>query len=186
VFEAPKDARVETDFALGKAALLELGPRWPCSLSFDELQQRAEASLAGEQVNWAPDEDSRETLQGFLLNLYAAGVVHFRTYCPPAAAVAGDRPVATPVARWQIQHSHFVTTNLHQAIEVEDEIGRHLLSRLDGTRDRAALVEELREFIQSKGAIEKLGSSDVEIRRAIGQQLEKNLHALARLGLLVE
>ena len=43
-------------------------------------------------------------------------------------------------------------TNLrHTSVRIEDELGRRLVTLLDGTRDRAALAAELRAFLVDRG-----------------------------------
>ena len=44
----------------------------------------------------------------------------------PMARKASERPVASPVARWQAQHGNSVSNLFHVAVKVEDEIGRSL------------------------------------------------------------
>ena len=43
-------------------------------------------------------------------------------------------------------------TNLrHASVRIEDDLGRRLVTLLDGTRDRAALAAELRTFLVEHG-----------------------------------
>jgi hypothetical protein len=65
-----------------------------------------------------------------------------------------------------------VTTLLHTSVELRDPIAKRLLELLDGSRDRAALIDEL---------LPLMGSS----RETLAPALDQNLEALARLGLLV-
>jgi hypothetical protein len=139
-----------------------------------------QAGLAGEI-----DERSRERLRGFLLQLYSAGVVELRTSLPPAAWTAGPKPAASPVARWQIERGNFVTTLLHSAVQVEDEVGRSLLQWLDGTLDRQALLEKLWLLLKSKDALRIPGGDEAAVRRQLQSELETNLAKLAKLGLLI-
>jgi hypothetical protein len=68
---------------------------------------------------------------------------------------------------------------------VEDEIGRCLLSQLDGTRDRLTLAEEVRRLIESKDAYVESDAPPQDRCRKILEDLDRNLNKLARLGLLV-
>jgi hypothetical protein len=79
--------------------------------------------------------------------------------------------VASPLARIQARAGETVTTLLHTSIEIRDPVARRLLVLLDGTRDRAALTEEL---------LPLTGGS----RETLALALDQNLLALARLGLL--
>jgi hypothetical protein len=87
------------------------------------------------------------------------------------------------LARWQAARGQFVTTAFHLTIKLEDAIGRKLLTALDGTRDRTALVEELLPLLQSQSPLPP-DQADA-MRHEIKSKLEPNLETLARLGLLI-
>jgi hypothetical protein len=72
----------------------------------------------------------------------------------------------------------------HIAVKIEDEIGRSLLTWLDGTLDRKALLEKLWGFLESKKALDLPDGDESAARRELETNLEKNLEKLARLGLL--
>ncbi len=180
VFETRTGARFQTDFQQGKAALARLRAAWPSPVAFDELVRELAQPGAGAE---APVEDLPGKLADFLLELYGGGMVQFHTTRPICAATPGVRPVASPVARWQAARGHFVTTAFHLTIKLEDEIGRKLLTSLDGTRDRAALVKALLPLLKSNAPS---APGDLEtIQREIEAKLEPNLETLARLGLLI-
>jgi hypothetical protein len=92
------------------------------------------------------------------------------------------------LARLQAENEDTVATLRHTGVRVEGALERALLRRLDGTRDRAALVAELAALVES-GEIgrDQVGvtSGDAhELRRALREGLERNLARLGRLGLL--
>jgi methyltransferase-like protein/SAM-dependent methyltransferase len=179
-YESPRGAKIETDFALGQAALLELDAVWPQSLPFGDLATKAATRLGN-----APQPSDAEALRKFLLQLYAANIVEFRASTPTFTTQVSDRPVANPIARWQATHGDFVTSLFHIAVKVEDEIGRHLLTWLDGTHDHAALTEKLWELLRSKNALNNLEGNERKTREMLAGELDKNLKKLARFGLLV-
>jgi hypothetical protein len=184
-YQTPKGARCETDFALGKAALAVMEAAWPMPFSFDDLLNQATMRLRQEGF---PDENSgqsRESLPGFLLELYTAGVVEFRAGLFPIARTVSERPVASPIARWQAQRGDLVTTVFHITVKVEDEIGRSLLRWLDGTLDRKALLEKIWDLLKSRDALVMPDGNEAAARQELEQKLEENLARLARLGLLV-
>src|SRR5205823_8111828 len=122
------------------------------------------------------------TLAEILLHAYSAGLVELRVHIPRFALEPGERPVASRLARWQIDKGDTrVMTLLHGNSEVKDPLGRQLIRLLDGTRDRAALRQELAAFIRTQlpagpdlqAALERLPAS-----------LEKSLVTLARQALL--
>lgn len=182
-FKTPKGAECATDYSLAKAALAVLATDE--YVRFDDLQTRAEKMLREAGINADQDGDERKKLAGFFLSLYGAGVVEFRTRLPSMVRTAGQRPVVSPLARWQVQHCEFATSQLHVAVQVEDEIGKCLLSSLDGTVDRVALREKLWQLLKAKNALVISNGDEAAARRKVESDLDENLEKLARLGLLV-
>ena len=56
-----------------------------------------------------------------------------------------DKPEASALARYMLEHSDSVTTLLHSTVAVGDAAGRQLIALCDGTRDHAALVRGMFE-----------------------------------------
>jgi methyltransferase-like protein len=184
-YQTPGGARCETDFAAGKAALALMVAAWPMPFSFDDLLDRAMMQLRQEGF---PDDSNarlRENFLEFLLNLYSAGIVEFRTGLSPATRTASERPLASPIARWQAQRGSLVTTVFHIPVKLEDEIGRSLLLWLDGTLDRNALLVKLWDMLKSKDALILPGGNETVARQELATKLDQNLQKLADLGLLV-
>src|SRR3954451_18448960 len=86
-----------------------------------------------------------------------------------AARDPGERPVASPLARWQAEHGPDLTSLAYTTVRMEEPAARALFALLDGTRDRAAIRAALHE----RTGVE-LSDSD----------LAANLAELARLFLL--
>jgi SAM-dependent methyltransferase len=110
-------------------------------------------------------------VEAILMSAFAGGMVELYAAPPAVAAEPGERPTASPLARIQARSGGMVASLRHTSVELRDEIARRLLILLDGTRDRAALIEEL---VLLTGAP----------REALAPALEQNLTALARLALL--
>jgi hypothetical protein len=91
-------------------------------------------------------------------------------------ATPGDRPRASALARHQARSGHLVTNLRHAAVRIEDDLGRRLVTLLDGSRDHAALTTDLRGFLEENG--ERLADEDLR------DGLQRSLQGLARLGLL--
>jgi hypothetical protein len=85
--------------------------------------------------------------------------------------------VASPLARLQARYRPVVTTLRHTLVELDDAIDRCVLLLLDGTRNRDALMEGVREF-QRSGAV----SSDDPLT---ADSLEVRLGRLAKEALLL-
>jgi SAM-dependent methyltransferase len=76
------------------------------------------------------------------LMLFRRGFVDVRTV-PGVAVRAGDKPLVSPLVRYQVQQGWNVSTLLHTSLEISNEAGREFLLLLDGTRDRDALAREM-------------------------------------------
>ncbi len=183
-YVAAKGARCATDLPLGKAALEVLSEHQFMPIPFVELIAGAGAKLAaaGIQPN---DRDPHRELSEFLLQLHGAGTVDFHTWLPRSARRVSERPVVSALVRWQIQHQHYVTSQFHASIRIEDEIGRLILVSLDGTLDHAALLEKVLALLKAKNALTATAGDEATIRRTVETNLQENLEKLARLGLLV-
>jgi methyltransferase-like protein/2-polyprenyl-3-methyl-5-hydroxy-6-metoxy-1,4-benzoquinol methylase len=180
-FRGGKGGVVATDHPLAKAAFLHLGRIYPEKLHFKELLAKAR-SLVDMEVEADDAVRNKETkvLAEILLQTYASNLL---------VTEVSERPVASPLARLQVQHGTTVTNMLHVNLEFEGVLLKRLLLALDGTRDRAALLRELSELVDS-GQVElqkdEQTVTDPEKRlRILSDGLEENLARLAQSALLV-
>ncbi len=156
-------------------------------MPFPEVRDRARARLAGlaQSLAAAGDGETR-ALAEILFEAYAAGLVELHTFMPALALEPGERPTASPLARLQASREArpLVSTLLHTPVLVEDPLGRYALQLLDGTRDRMALLADLRRWVREQGRAMTAPEAGpvVEVSPA---RLEERLHGLAHLGLLV-
>jgi hypothetical protein len=83
--------------------------------------------------------------------------------------IPGLRPRASALARIQARRGARITTLRHSVVEIQDPLARELISLLDGTRDRAALLAELQAFAGPEPLLlEALDANLVKLaRRAI-------------------
>jgi SAM-dependent methyltransferase len=124
-----------------RRALHELASHAPAALSFGALAARATEGCA------PPPSGMLDSLAAELLDLWLATSAIDLLAAPPAlSAVAGDRPVACPLARWQAMHGGIITNRLHQEVQMPDAIVRWVLARLDGTRAQRDLAREARSL----------------------------------------
>jgi hypothetical protein len=84
-------------------------------------------------------------------------------------------PRATVLARRQACAGETVTNLRHASVRIEDDLGRRLVTLLDGTRDRAALAAQLRTHLLDQGR---------PVPADLADSLERSLQGLARLALL--
>lgn len=98
------------------------------------------------------------------LELFRRGIVDVQTH-PGVAVRAGERPVASPLARYEAERRYpLVTTLDHRALSADDPAWLDFLKLLDGTRDRGRLA------------------ADSGLDTA---QVEERLERMARLALLM-
>jgi hypothetical protein len=68
-----------------------------------------------------------------------------------------------------------VTNLRHTSVRIEDDLGRRLVTLLDGSRDRAALAADLRAFLANRGD---------PVPADLADALDRSLEGLAGLALL--
>jgi SAM-dependent methyltransferase len=127
--------------------------------------ESGEAPVPFETLRERRGADAGELAEA-LVGAFDEGNVSFHAVPSPAARVAGERPVASALARSQARPGAIVTTLENHVVRINDEPTAALLGLLDGTRDRAAIREEF------PGELTE-------------ESLEAALAKLAELGLLV-
>ncbi len=189
-FTGPKNSSLKTDNPLIKAAMVALIEAWPQALHFNVLLARArEACGRGSTQEIASIHGDARTLGEMLLRAYAGGIIELHIYPPRFVSQPSERPVASPLVRLQSREGGRVTNLRHYSIAVEDPLGRHLLQLLDGSRDRAALLNDLGALVESGVvSVQKDGepvTDPREVQTLLATELEQNLVKVAQLALLV-
>lgn len=192
-FRSPNGATVATSNAVTKAALLLLAQRWPLGLAFEELVVAARSKLAASSgVNGDAATLSKDThiLGSDLLQCYAADVAELRVRAPRLCLIPSARPIASPLARLQVERDATVTNLLHGAVLL-DAFGSRLLRLLDGTRDKEALVAAMAELVAT-GRLQMTHQSGESLIAALTQEeilrksVDENLTKLAKSALLLD
>lgn len=174
-FGLSSGATISIDLPVAKAALAHLGEVWPKSVGFEDLLDHVHQACSGVT---ASDLDTELLGLGeAILRIYGADLLNLHSYAPSAATAVGAYPISSPVARWQAQKSSTVTTLRHTTVELQDALVRHLVSLLDGTRNRRVLLDAIRAECERQ----RSGTS-VSVTPEV---LEQKLGELARLALLV-
>lgn len=178
---------------LGKAALSELALAARKPMSFDTLVERVRQRFAGAaQTVTAPHESELSVrLAEAAAEWFAMRLVDLHGYCPPVATIAGERPLASAVARFQAQRGWRRVTNLfHRPIGLDDELAGRTIALLDGRHDRATIVEALIEPVLSGNVKVRIAgrplSDPKEIRPLLAERVEVCLADFARHALLVD
>ena len=181
-FQLPDDETIQTDQLLAQTALHILGERRPAAVSFRELLAEARARSG------VGDPDAL-ALAEFLLVAEGMLIVEFSAHAPRIAAGVSERPIASPLARWQISRGRPLTNLWHSPVKMDDPIIRHLFTLLDGTHDRAALADELAEFMVDRELFPRRGDTVLRdpaaLRQLLASHMDANLERFARLCLLV-
>jgi Predicted methyltransferase regulatory domain/Methyltransferase domain len=162
-FVGPTGSKLTTDHPLVIDALQRAAGAWPAALWVGDL-------LGSEAT-----ADQRGALCDALLRSYAANLVALHVHPPRPTTTPGAAPRATALARHQARAGGTVTNLRHASVRIEDDLGRRLVTLLDGTRDRAALAGELRTFIADQGR---------PVPGDLAESLDRSLQGLARLALL--
>lgn len=185
IFVGEENGKIEIDHPLIKTALFYLGKIWTRSAEFSEIIENCRKILSEQSGGEAEiSEKDKKILTDVLFQAFCSGLLRFYVHEPRYATKVSEKPVASPIARWQVEHNQAVSTLLCTSVEIQDSLARELVRILDGTRDHERLVADLTEFINS----EKFDESE-EIKNTILQylpeQLENNLKNFAGMALLV-
>lgn len=138
-FRGPGDLVLKTRDPLYRAALRILGKRWPRTVPFSELRDAARTLVGGEADT---ARDTRELGTRLLTTYTASRFIELHVQPPAFTLTPGERPVASPFARWRVKNGGRVTNLRHQNVSLS-KAERELLLLLDGTRDRAALAAHI-------------------------------------------
>ncbi len=170
-FTGERGSLARTDWDIVKAALIALTERWPERIPYPQVVGLALAKLGREQT---PDDASR--LAQMITTVWMTGMVELFGHVPRYTPTPSERPVATPLARFQMKQGMLATTLLHTTMHFEDAPSQLLLQLLDGSRDREQLAEAVQEAFPADNRPDPV---------ALREGLERNLNRLANAGMLI-
>ncbi len=185
-FQNASGMTVATTSVLCKVAMLLLAEAWPGTLPFMELLGAAVARLGR-----GPASADAESLALSLLNTYlSSDLVELHAMPVRFARVPGEWPIALSHARVAASEGRGVVANRrHEPVRLAD-FARQLLPLLDGTRDRAALLDALAAKSHAgELTVQKAGrpvATAPELRNALADLLGSTLASLAEDTLLAE
>jgi methyltransferase-like protein len=180
-FRVPNGGRMAIDLPLAKSAILHLGEMYPVPVRFCDLM----AAARDREGIPASDEDESQVL-GMLCQVYSVGLIEIHAAAPSFVRHAGEKPTASPLARLQLQKGiELVTSYRHRIIHVEAGLSRELILRLDGTRDRKALFDDLTAWALANPAPGQPPLAAAEVRELFLQRLEPGLDNVGAMGLLL-
>ena len=141
-FTTATGLRLGTPQPLAKAALLHLGEAWPDFVQLEELVAAACERLRAAGADAEPAAEDIARLKTNLLECCLGQVVSL--HAEPAAFVSqpSERPMASPLARYQAESGDVVASRRHEPVRLEP-FNRQVLRHLDGTLNREQLTERL-------------------------------------------
>jgi SAM-dependent methyltransferase len=157
------------DERLLQAILDVLQERAPRLLEFGELTALVRQGPQAAALHERGPDIFRELAFGAA----RAGALDLHVRAPGFTVEPGERPLASPVARLQLEHGPLVTSLWHDSVNLDDEIGARLLALLDGTRGRSELVDAMGGLLEGDELPARM------------RALERHLELLGKLALLV-
>jgi len=152
------------DTAMARAMLQWLVEIAPRAAAVDEIKAR----LANRA--WSSSM-AHASVEGLLADACFAGAVQLHVHPPTLAIAAGERPLASPIVRWQAARQEQVTNLRHETMMLKDPAARRLLAVLDGSRTRAELADTV-----------DIGASDA---LAAEHRVDEYVRQFAKHGLLI-
>ena len=126
-----------------KTALRRMMDLWPRTVTLDDLFSAVQENTKGISAS-STSIDSPETLARTMLALYGAGLVRPMKTVPTYADDVSRNPRATAVVRAAAEKGTQIVNQWHENISGLSADETFLLSRLDGSLDAAALVDDFR------------------------------------------
>jgi len=189
-FAGEAGGMLATSSSITKAAFAVLHSYWPEAIAFDQLYARACAALGrADTMGAAMTNPEFAMLVNDFLRAFLAGVAGL--HCAPSGARndVSECPVAFAPARYYAGRGRRKLPNARHNVVTLDDFLADLLPLLDGTRSRAALVDQLTGRLtrgnpetQQSGAI--LGDPE-KARKFATDELPGALARLRELAFLV-
>jgi len=180
-FKGPDGRALSTDAPIAKAALAFLESECPSSIPYRELAEKA--AQASSQPH------TEDQLRAILWAGCCNGLIELELMAPAFSLYAGEKPLASPLARYQVRTRTKVSTLRQGNVEISGALEKYLLQLLDGTRTRAQLVAHLMPMTEAGPIfLEEQGQQVRDPRRReemLGTKLDENLRKLGRLALLM-
>lgn len=185
-FKGGDDAIFSTNHPLSKAAMVYLHKISPRAVPFGQLVTEAVKTLE-------PDTelDMAEETIALAANIlkaygYSGSLMRLHMMEPDFVTDLSERPVASPVARWQAVDSTYITNLWHERVELED-MSRFILRHLDGQNNYDDILEKILAMYK-EGTFKVKFKKKVTKKQApkiIAGDLEKRIKAIAEAALLI-
>jgi methyltransferase-like protein len=187
-FRSPSGLVLSTNRPLLKAAIEVLCEAWPGTLPFPELLSRSRAA-AGLTDPGTAEADGRNLAGGLVDSYLSSDMVELHGAPIVVANTAGEKPLALPSARIRAEEGRPVSNRRHELVRLND-LERCLLTLLDGSRDRAALVEECLAVVATgRLRLDRDGQEvrdPTDVKATLTAIIDQPLTALAKQALLID
>jgi methyltransferase-like protein len=188
-YRTPSGLQLATNRPILKAAMSALVEVWPGTLAFDELLRRSRERLGVAVASPEQGPDEAQLASGLLDSYMGSDLVEFHGAAVTLARTPGEKPLAPLSTRLGAAEGRAVANRRHEVVRLPD-FARHLLALLDGTRDRAALLEELIRLTEA-GEVRvqresRLVTDPAELRVALSELLEQALNNIAANALITQ
>jgi methyltransferase-like protein len=181
-FKTATGITLSTNHPWLRGTMRALASVYPRSVSYAELAERVRGHLAA-GIEW-----SEASFQQGLHRCALSALVVIHLHDPEFVSEAGERPIASPLARFQARQGRWPTNRRHRNVELS-VLEHTLLPALDGTSDRAALVEMLAAKVAGGVPLQdetgQTVSEPARVREVLEHAVENALRRLAWSALLV-
>jgi methyltransferase-like protein len=167
-------ARLRSDHPVAKAAFTAIGAAWPARLTFNTLAEIVAKETGG------PAGSVEEVLEKVLWEALTTGLIDAWPDAGRFTATPSEKPRSCALARYLLQFGDSIVTRLHTTVAIGDAAGKLLISLLDGTRDREALVKEMAD----SAVLKELEPDDAKREALAKANVDTGLLQLAKLTLL--
>jgi methyltransferase-like protein/SAM-dependent methyltransferase len=179
---------ISTNRPLIKATLHALHEVYPRALAFDELWREVKERLAKtDEPDPARRHPEPAELARTIYSAFLSNMIGLHTWVPSFALALAPRPTAGRLARLQAARGRQVTNRRHRVVEL-NELERVIVEHLDGTRDRAQLLDALVAAVE-RGALQIASGGQplrdlVRARAVLDQSVDQALRRIAASALL--
>lgn len=184
-FTGPKGEMIQINHPLTKAALFHLSQTWPRKLRFAHVAEAAKERLGvASNVEVTISDQDVKDLHEVLFRMFGGGMLEFHVHEPNYCEHLSEKPIASPLARWQAAHSTDISNLRHEGLRIKDPFALKLIQLLDGTRDEDQLFDEMLAFARSS-EFRATDEQRSQIADRLSVILKQNLSAFAKDGLLL-
>ncbi len=187
-FTGEDGAGITTNHPVFKIALASLYEAWPKTVPYAELIATTVQKLQGSRYP-ATSLEVEAMFAERLIRCYMSNLIAIHTWAPPMALAVSERPLASPLARYQAEKGFPLLTNLrHRMVKIQT-MDRFVLPKLDGQHDRSALMAHLHDLVDRD--ILEIRKDDVPLKGSaqldeiLRESLEDSLHRIAAMVLLL-